>query len=371
MIGLLPVMSFLISKMQLQTKSWFEMKRRNFLKTVGAGTLGTIVTSELHAAMVGNKKIKPIEGSWFEIQHHNLPEGKYWNSTLEKFTCGQWDSKVKEMANAGMKYLVLLDVAIYDKSFYPSALLPQQEMQCDDPLEAVLTAADKYDVRFFISNGFFGNWKDPSFLMQDPKVHHLRLKAMNELAEKYGHHKSFYGWYYPNETGITGHYDEFFINYVNQSSAEAARLMPGAKTLIAPYGTRNVKADEKYVRQLESLNVDFIAYQDEIGVEKTSVEESAGYFERLYNLHRKAAKSKLWADVEVFRFEGEIYHSALLPAPAERVIKQLEAVSPFVEKILIYQYTGMINNPSTNVFAGHPGSGELFTALADKHYLRM
>lgn len=346
------------------------MNRRNFFKAVGTGTLGTLFTAEIFAAAKNNKKIKPIEGSWFEFQHHNLPEGKYWNSTLENFTCQQWDTKVKEIANAGLKYLVLLDVAIYHKSFYPSALLPPDNMQCNDPLEAILTAADKYGIRFFISNGFLGNWRDPAFLMQDSDVHILRLKAMNEVAEKYGHHKSFYGWYYPNETGIIGHYDDFFINYVNQSSAEVARLMPKAKTLIAPYGTRNVKADEKYIRQLEALDVDFIAYQDEIGVEKTLVEESAGYFERLYKLHKKAAKSKLCADVEVFRFEGKVYHSALLPEPAERVIKQLEAVSPYVEKILIYQYTGMINNPSTDVFAGHPDSRELFTGLAEKNYLK-
>ena len=157
---------------------------------------------------------------------------------------------------------------------------------------------------------------------------------------------------------------------MNNSSAEAARLMPHAKTLIAPYGTRNIKADDKYVRQIESLNVDFIAYQDEIGVEKTQVEESAGFFERLYNLHKKAAKSRLWADVEVFRFEGKVYQSALLPAPAERVIKQLEAVSPYVEKILIYQYIGMINNPDTNVFAGHPDSTDLFSGLAERKCLR-
>lgn len=346
------------------------MDRRNFFLTVGAGALGSMFATRLNAVAKQTKTFKPIEGSWFEFQHHNLPEGKYWNATLEKFTCQQWDAKVKEIADAGLRYLVLLDVAIYDKSFYPSALLPQHEMECENPLEAILTAADKYNILFFISNGFFGDWRNPSFLMQDPKVQNLRFKAMNEVAEKYGHHKSFYGWYYPNETGINGYYDDFFIDYVNQSSAEVTRLMPGAKTLIAPYGTRNVKADEKYVLQLESIDVDFIAYQDEIGVEKTAVEESAQYFERLYSLHKKAAKSKLWADVEVFRFEGKVYHSALLPALADRVIKQLEAVSPYVEKILIYQYTGMINNPETDAFAGHPGSTKLFSALADKNYLK-
>ena len=35
------------------------------------------------------------------------------------------------------------------------------------------------------------------------------------------------------QTGISGHYDDIFINYVNGSSAEARKLTPKAKILIA------------------------------------------------------------------------------------------------------------------------------------------
>ena len=345
------------------------MFRRKFLQTAGAATLAITFQSQLLAAVRKNKNIKPIEGSWFEFQHHSAIEGKYWNSTLEKFTAQQWEQKIKEIADAGIRYLVLLDIAIYDKSFYPSKLLSQHQLGCDDPLETILSAADKYGIRFFISNGFFGDWYDSVFIMQDKAVNTLRIKAMNEVAEKYSHHRSFYGWYYPNETGISGHYDDIFINYVNGSSAEARKLTPKAKILIAPYGTRNVKADDKYVRQLEQLDVDIIAYQDEVGVQKTKVEESSKYFEQLYFMHTKAGKAKLWADVEVFAFEGDVYKSALLPASPERVIKQLESVSPFVDKILIYQYIGMINKPGTDVFAGHPDSAKLYEQLVEHNYL--
>jgi hypothetical protein len=342
------------------------MKRRSFLQSCGATLLAGSFSHELQAVIRDNPgKIKPIEGSWFEFQHHNLAEGKYWNETLKTFSATQWEAKIKEIADSGIRYLVLLNVAIYDKTFYPSALLPRHDMGCEDPLETVLHAADKYGVKFFISNDFFGDWTNPYFLMTDPEVNKLRLIAMSEIAEKYAHHKSFYGWYFPNETGISGHYEDFFIDYVNASSAEAAKLVPGAKILIAPYGTRNVKEDNDYVKQLERLDVDYIAYQDEIGVEKTQVEESAGYFERLYRLHKKASRARLWADVEVFRFEGQVYQSALLPAPAERVIQQLEAVSPFVEKIFIYQYTGLLNKPDSLAFAGHPDSLMLYKELAE------
>jgi len=320
--------------------------------------------------VANNKNVKPIVGTWMEFQHHNLLEGMPWNKTLENFTAEHWDAKVKEMADAGFQYLALLDVAIYGKSFYPSQLLPKHQLSCEDPLEVVLTAADKYGLKFFMSNGFFGDWTDPSFLIKDEAVHKLRVKAMNELVEKYGCHKSFYGWYYPNETGINGHYEDIYISYVNKCSAEVERLTPKAKTLIGPYGTRQVKADDLFARQLEQLNVDFIAYQDEIGVQKTRVEESAAFYEQLYKVHKKAAKAKLWSVVEVFCFEGKVYSSALLPAPPARVIKQLEAVSPYVEKICIYQYDGLINKPGSKAFAGPEESVKLYNELVKQGYLK-
>ena len=55
------------------------------------------------------------------------------------------------------------------------------------------------------------------------------------------------------------------------------------------------------MHQLEQLDVDFIAYQDEIGVEKTQVEESAGWLlENLYKLHKKAAQVPSFGQMSKF-----------------------------------------------------------------------
>lgn len=348
------------------------MERKKFIFTLGSALVYRSFAFGLNRMPnTISGKVKPIDGSWFEFQHHSAAEGEYWNRTLAQFTDSQWNEKIKEIAATGIRYLVLLDVAIHDKSFYPSRILPHHtDMICADPLEAVLSAADQYGIKFFVSNGFYGDWTNAAFLMQDKEVERKRLQAMNEIAEKYGHHESFYGWYYPNETGIREHYEDVFMNYVNRSSAEAYKLMPKGKTLIAPYGTKNVRTDDRYCKQLENLNVDYIAYQDEVGVEKSTADQTGAYFENLYRVHKKAARARLWADVEVFRFEKEVYHSALLPAPPERVIRQLEAISPFVEKILIYQYTGMINRPGSRVFAGHPDSSNLYRELVKHGYLK-
>ena len=63
--------------------------------------------------------LKPITGTWFEFQHHNIPEGKYWNPICRWFSDEQWEAKVDEIAELGMKYIVLLTTAqVYDDTAF-------------------------------------------------------------------------------------------------------------------------------------------------------------------------------------------------------------------------------------------------------------
>lgn len=64
--------------------------------------------------------------------------------------------------------------------------------------------------------------------------------------------------------------------------------------------------------------------------------------------------------MEVFDFEADVYRSALIPASMDRVEKQLEAISPYVDVVLCYQYLGMFNEPSTIAYCGHPDSVRYF-----------
>lgn len=310
---------------------------------------------------------KNITGSWFEFRHHSPAEGKYWNDTCKSFTAEQWYAKVKETASFGMKYLVLMNTAIvYDDDeycYFDTDIFPFADMECKDPIGVLLSAADEYGIKVFISCGFYGNWTKPAENMKSDKVRERAFKAMRQLWEKYGSHPSFYGWYFPDETCIIGHFGKNFISYVNSYCAETQRIAPGTKTLIAPFGTKIAITDRKYVRQLKEMNVDFVAYQDEVGVKKSSPKQTARYFRRLKKAHDKAGKSKIWADIELFTFEGAVYRSALIPAKAERIRKQIEAVSPYVEEILCYQYIGLLNEPGTQAFCGHPDSVKLYTEL--------
>ncbi len=309
--------------------------------------------------VTASRKVQPIRGSWISVWWDD-DRHRYWNEPCLKFTAEQWQLAIKNMADLGFEYLVLLAVAKGGKAFYDTPLLPKLKMTCDDPIGAMLTAADKYGIKFFMSSDWYGEWDERALLDADRVA--KRFQMMQELVARYGKHRSFHGWYWPNEACLTPYYTENFMRHVNECSREAHRLTPKAKILIAPYGTNKAVCDDKYVRQLEQLDVDIIAYQDEVGCLRMTPEQSAAAYERLRRAHDRVPQRALWADVETFAWEGppNKQTSRLIPAPFDRVRAQLEAVSPHVDKILIYQCQGLMNKPGSRAFAGHPDSGKLY-----------
>ena len=303
---------------------------------------------------------RKIDGTFFEFRHHNTPEGKYWNPALEKFSGEDWRQKIREIAEIQMEYIVVMATALYDKCYFKSKVFPFADMPCSDPIEEILDEADKQNVKVFLGNGFYGDWTKAGYNIKSKEVIERSFRAMEELTALYGHHKSFYGWYFPDETCIILKFSKDFVKYVNLCTAECHKLTPQKKTLIAPYGTNLALANSSYVKTLSELDVDFIAYQDEVGVKKTKVQRTEKIFERLKKAHDKAGRAQLWADIELFDFEGMVYKSALVPAKFERIEKQLINAAPYCDKILSYQYLGIMNPKNSPSFAGHPDSAKLY-----------
>jgi hypothetical protein len=342
------------------------MDRKDFIRLFSLGTAGMLLLNDLpafsgHRLVTDNKKIKPITCSWIEFQHNTPEEAKYWNQTLQTFTAKDWREKIKEIREFGIEYLVLLEVADNGKVFYPSSLAPQIKYRCEDPLEAVLAAADEFGIKFFIGNDFWGDWRDQHKLFTDPDIYKIRVASMEEVVKNYGHHASFYGWYFPNESYLAPFFQDTFVTYLNKISKVAHAITPKAVNIIAPYNVKGEQAtDEKFVRQLEKMDIDIIAYQDGVGVNGCKPGEAGRYFEHLYQAHQKAGRSRIWADMEVFYFEDKT-KGALCPADFLRILTQMGDISPFVERIAIYQYTGIINEPYSKASVGHPNSTKLYT----------
>mgnify|MGYP000338026527 CR=1 FL=1 len=305
-----------------------------------------------------------IDGTFLKFHHHNTAEGKYWNPALDSFTAENWREKVREIAALKMEYIVVMATALYDRCYFESPFFrwrifpaPTLSKRCSTrrtnahkgfPRQRLLRRLDEAGVNITSSEVI-----DRSF------------KAMDELTEKYARHKSFYGWYFPDETCIILRFSGNFMKYVNLCSARCREITPDKKTLIAPYGTNLTLTNSKYIDALASLDVDFIAYQDEIGVKKTRVWQSERIFARLKKAHDKAGRAALWADIELFDFEGMVYKSALLPADFKRIERQIANVAPYADKIIGYQYIGLMNPEDSGSFAGHESSAELYRQYAE------
>ena len=332
------------------------MNRRNFLNTLGLGAAGLMLPGVAQAKILEqasqNPQIKPIAGSWFEFQHPGGKEGVYWDRDLRHFTADQWREKIREISETGMEYLVMMNVAAQGYAFYDTELAPKFQMGCEDPIETVLAAADEFGIKFFVSNDFWSTDFDAVKMMTDKELARKRAKCMEEIFGKYGHHKSFYGWYYPNESWLEPYFGDYVIPYVNECTQIAKSLNANCVNIIAPYNIKAEKCDDTFVKQLEQLNVDIVAYQDGVGVGATKLGEASRYFENLYKAHQKAARSRIWADMELFYFEQTTHGSLISADFNERIIRQMEDISPFVDKILVYQYLGIMNKPNSLAHAG-------------------
>ncbi len=309
-------------------------------------------------------RLKPITGSFMEFYHHNPLA--IWREDCRSFQNENWRIKVREMADLGLDTIIVTSITLKGKAFFPTRFIPQNEViNASDPLLAVLDEASKYKMRVFIGLGFFN---EHSIAAMDPKDFALTKSIAEELLDKYGHYSSFYGWYLPEEGHIPAYFNPRYEKYVGncQNILKPLSKMP---ILISPYGTRTAKADDRFIDQLKNLGADIVAYQDEVGVFKTSTEELPQIFADLGKAHAQAGV-ELWANVEAFRFETTPYASNALPAKPERLIQQIKAVSPYVSKIITYQYLGLMNPASSSAFAGPASSIDLYNGyLAFKNTL--
>ncbi len=305
--------------------------------------------------------MKPITGTFFEFEHGGEPEAKYYNHVMRAFTEEQWRAQVRETAEIGIDTLIILATAMPNptRAYFPFDEMPYAEkIECKNALEAVMDEADKTGQDVFMAVGMYGT-TDTVGNTTDPVIIETAIRAMNRLYELYGHHKSFVGWYISDEWCIWDHFDERFISYINKISAHARTLGDNNKVILAPFGTYCLQADDVLAEQLTRLDCYAIAYQDEVGVQRMKMEELAWRFEKLAAAHEKAGRSKLWVDMEIFSFdEGNVYSSALCPAPWERIKAQLEASSPYVEKIVVYSYQGLMTKPDSAARLGYPDRAE-------------
>ena len=319
------------------------------------------------------RSTKQVDGAWMGFYHWSDAEGQFWNPEIKKMTDKQWGELVSAQNKLEMNVIVVQEVfrnQMYaDKhqiekdgykglGFYPSQLFPERvPIAAIDPLEAVLAKADEEGMNVFIGVGLYA-WFD--FSKGSLEWH---KKVADELWEKYGHHPSFYGWYVSEEQdGGLG--DEQarkdIVEFFEEFSAYVRRLAPDKPIMLATNSHHLRGAEETYRKLLPNLDILCPFGFHRMPADELTGEEAALKLQKLSD----EAGTHLWMDMEVFDFQGP--DNALVPRSIKGLLSDLHRFPNF-EKILCYQYPGLLNSPEASIKPGGENTVKLY--LDYKNYL--
>ncbi len=310
-----------------------------------------------------------IDGAWCGMYHWSEAEGRLWNKELKQFTAEDWQNLVRDMHKLGMHVIILQELfrneqyygkhdmeqtGYFGKAFYPSALYPgRMDIACNDPVEAIMAAADDLGMAVLPGVGMYA-WFDFT-----PGSLEWHKKVAKEIFDRYGHHKSFFGWYISEEVFGELKYgpgnadtEKYIVDFFHEFREFKNTMNPALPVMLAPncfYVNRTEETWRKLARELDiicpfafhRMNPDDLSCAEVIALFQNIVDENGAH---------------LWLDLEVFNFTDDM---ALYPREVESIVNELLTFENF-EKILCYQYPGLFNAPGTRLTPGGPQTVEHF-----------
>ncbi len=310
---------------------------------------------------------KPVTGTFLNMVWQDQ-RNNYMNPHSIDMTDPQlWRTKVDELHELGVDYLIIMQVANEQQAFYPSDFMEKAySAERESPVEAIVDEADKNGMHVFLSSGWARNQCDDQ---RDPEIKAIQMHIMQELVALFGDRKCFYGWYLPVEDCFNPYLSDEAILAANDITRKAKELAPGKKVMISPYGLfQSDVSDPKFGEQIAKLDVDIIAYQDEIGCVRKSfpMQEMKDHFAQLRKIHDETG-IELWANVESFAWDRNTnnWFSALVPAPFGRYLSQIIGVNQaHVDRIVSFAVNGILDKPDSPYPLGMPTQA----GLAYKNY---
>jgi hypothetical protein len=311
-----------------------------------------------------------IDGSWFEFYHWSEDEGRFWNKDIIKLTNNQWGELIRGMHEIDMNIVVIQELFRNQKyvgqhtmestgytgiPYYKSKLYPRKadqslldnvengkssenypkwkDIAADSALESVLTEADKDGMKVFLGVGMYAWFDFTEGSLEWSK------KIAKELWDKYGSHKSFYGWYISGEiAGNLGDNDnrkKELVHFFEEFTPYVKTLAPDKPVMLAT-NCHDIKNSNGFYPALLK-NLDILC---PFGFHRMPANDYTGSeAAKILQDYCDQAGSHLWMDLEVFLFAEK---NALYPRPVDQVIKDLLMFDNF-EKICCYSYTGLMN----------------------------
>lgn len=292
-----------------------------------------------------------ISGTFLDEITHDIPS-QNWDRD-------QWEEEFRLYSKIGIDTVIIIRAGYQNKCIFPAKCLPDLLPVYDDLGEMFFSLADQYNLKVF-----FGTY--------DSGFHWIRRSWWNEVEvnrqfldeawARYGHHKSFAGWYLSHETGRNDvHIIELF-NGIGKHCKELSNL----PVLISPYPQGSKQLRENALTLDESFDhwerifeatrgsFDICAFQDG----QVHYQELPTFMQGIKALGDKHQVT-IWSNLESFDRDMPIKFP---PADWRYLRFKMETAAQAAEKIITFEFPHFMSPHSF-----YPAAHNLFRRYA-KHF---
>ena len=302
-----------------------------------------------------------IKATFLDEISHDIPH-QNWGAK-------EWDADFAYMRAIGIEMVVLIRSGYKRWQTFPSEVLTKTE-KCYTPavdlLQLFLELSTKYSMQFYFGLYDSGRyWADADFWTNGNYEREVKVNkdVIDEVWHKYGHHKSFAGWYLSQECSRNnGKIIEMFA----QLGQYCKNVSAGLPVLISPYidGKKNISQYDSETVRAEAVTlksheeewdkifagikgaVDIVAFQDG-HVEFDELVEFLKINKRLCNKYGLAC----WTNSETFDRDMPI---KFLPIKWEKLKLKLElAAEAGIENAITFEFSHFMSPQSAYLQAGH------------------
>ncbi len=290
----------------------------------------------------------PITGTFIDEITYDIPSSNW--------TEEQWEADLDHMRATGIDTLIFIRGGLGRKTIFPSEVIGTP--RATDFAGFIMGEAEKRNMNVFmglyISNIDWNNGDAETEIR-------INEKFAREIYARYGHMKSFAGWYIPHETSR----NELNIEEVMYGlSSICKEIAPDKPVLISPYFQSTVISKEDFLTPEQHFeewdkilhragaNIDICAWQDGTA----PMEQMEAY----YGAVKKCCDKydiKLWVNTETFERDVRCLYP---PIPFPELEEKLYHHSKYAEKIITFEFSHFLSPQSI-----YPSARNLYNKYVD------
>jgi hypothetical protein len=284
-----------------------------------------------------------ITGTFLDEITHDIPS--------QNWGIAQWRKEFQLYQRIGLDTVVIIRAGYQNKCIFSSKALPDLLPVYEDLAEMFLSLADEFQLNVYFGtydSGFHwlrGAWWDEV---------DLNRSFIDEVVARYGHHRSFAGWYLCHETSRNAANIVELFNHIGKHAKQAL----DRPVLISPFpqGAKQFSGGD-VMSLTESLNhwnrifqetrgaFDICAFQDG----QIHYQELPAFHSGIQTLGREFGVT-IWSNVETFDRDMPIKFP---PADWRYLRLKIEAAAPNVEKIITFEFPHFMSPHSSYISAHH------------------